>query len=133
MSTVPNYVGTSTEVQGTNNVEAVGQNVATKLGPKHVHYINSDKQLPSLFVTPVAKNRLEIAQEDAHEALRFSESQNQLFDIWPSQLDDAWQPHVLDRAESMDNQPSDPFKEYSETMLRHNALFNIKIMRAPSN
>ena len=43
MSTVPNYVGTSAEVQGTNNVEAVGQNIATKPGPKHVHYVNTDK------------------------------------------------------------------------------------------
>lgn len=132
MSTVPNYVGTSSEVQGNNDVEVVGSNVQTKLAPKNVHY-EKPATLPSLFVTPVPKNRLELAQEDGSREKEFQEAQDQLFEIWPKSMDASVQNISMeDRPSLSDLEPNDPFMEYTTNMLQHNALFQLKIMRGPS-
>lgn len=128
MSTVPNYIGTSSELQGTNNIEATGSNIQTKLGPKNVHY-DKPVALPSLFISPLPRDRFELAQEDKEAAQVFSTTQNELFKILPDELDESWVPSTLDYPVMMDLEPTNAFNEYANTMLRHNALFNIKIMR----
>lgn len=130
-TTVPNYVGTSSEVQGSNNVEAVGANVHAKLAPKNVHY-DKPAPLPSMFVTPAPKNRFEVTQEADDHAKTFRVAQDALFDIWPENVDKAMSTStMLQRPTMPDLEPSDPFDEYADTMLKHNALFQIKIMRGP--
>lgn len=128
MSTIPNYVGTSSEVQGTNNIETIGSNVQTKLGPKNVHY-DKPTPLPSLFISPLPRDRFELAQEEKEAAKVFATAQNELFKVWPDELDESWVPNTLDYPVMMDLEPKNAFNEYANTMLRHNALFNIKIMR----
>ena len=132
MSTVPNYVGTSNEVQGSNNVEAVGSNVQAKLAPKNVHY-EKPATLPSLFVTPVPADRFEVTKQAEANAMEFAASQDQLFKIWPEDIDKSTQPlGGLERFGMPDLEPSDPFDEYANTMLQHNASFQLKVMRGPS-
>lgn len=131
MSTVPNYVGTSSEVQGSNNVEAVGANVQAKLAPKNVHY-DKPSALPSLFVTPVPRDRFEVTKQAEARAMEFAASQDQLFKIWPENMDKSSQTSDgLERPGMPDLEPNDPFDEYADTMLRHNAQFQLKIMRGP--
>ena len=131
MSTVPNYVGTSSEVEGSNNVEAVGSNVQAKLAPKNVHY-DKPAALPSLFVTPVPADRFEVTNEANAHAMNFAESQDQLFKIWPEDMDKSSKTSDgLERPGMPDLEPSDPFEEYADTMLRYNAQFLLKIMRGP--
>lgn len=131
MSTVPNYVGTSSEVQGSNNVETVGANVQAKLAPKNVHY-EKPAPLPSLFVTPVPADRFEVAKQAEARAVEFAASQDQMFNIWPENMDKSSQASDrLERPVMPDLEPSDPFEEYANTMLRHNAQFQLKIMRGP--
>lgn len=130
-TTVPNYVGKSSEVQGSNHVEAVGANVQAKLAPKNVHY-DKPPPLPSRFVTPATKDRFEVTQEAEDHAKTFVARQDALFDIWPENVDKSMSTStMLERPTMPDLEPSDPFDEYANTMLKHNALFQIKIMRGP--
>lgn len=128
MSTVPNYVGTTSEVQGTNNIEALGSNVNIKLGPKNVHY-DKPEPLPSLFVSPLPKDRFEVAEIDKETTQAFASQQDKLFNKWPENLKTSWVPGVLDYPIELDNEPKNAFDEYADTILRHNALFNLKILR----
>jgi hypothetical protein len=133
MSSVPNYVGTSSQVEAEQDIDYAGPNVHANIAPS-VDTSGVHAQDPRTFVYPVVSmDPMQKRQHTWDSVQQFNTMQdqmykkNQLLDFNP-----AFDPGTLDRPTFLDMEAEDPVNTYAENILRHSASFNLKIMRGPN-
>lgn len=130
MSSVPNYVGTSSQVQGEQDVDYMGPNVREKIAPSLQHTPVPELQPYVEYTSMEPKDQLHHAHQSAQN---YQSLQDQLFmsQALDPNFNPGFVPGMMDRPVMLDYAPSDPLTEYAEHELKYNALFNLKVMRAP--
>ena len=133
MSSVPNYVGTASEVQSDHDVGSYGPNVPQRIAPPQLTF--SAQPDPREFVHLQAP--LEFLDQMRYTATmvqNHDDVQNQMFmsqALGPN-FNPGFVPGAMDYPVLQDMEIADPFTEYAQNVLKHNALFNLNTMRAPN-
>jgi hypothetical protein len=147
MSSVPNYVGTTSQVGTVHAPNYIGHNTHFSLLPSTVIHpvapvapANSPPlhaQGVQTFVYPAASDQpLHIRQSTYDQVDAFDKYQDKMYRSQmelPTDYAPAFAPGFFDRPTDETTVPYDPMDQYAEQFLKHNELFQMKVMRAPSS